>query len=139
VLGLICGLYLCWLGIGAMRAKRDESGRLVAEPKRPVLRGLAFGLTNPKAYPVSIAMFTALLAGSADTLDWSALPALLAAACVGFILADILLVLFIGTGWVRRLYLRHDIWIARASGLIFVGFGLHALSESLSGLLGRRG
>jgi threonine/homoserine/homoserine lactone efflux protein len=138
LLGLVCGIYLCWLGFNAIRAKRDQAGRLTAEPKRPVLRGLTFGLTNPKGYPVSIAMFTALLASSADQLDWSALPALLAAACVGFILADIILVVFVGAGLVRRFYRRHDIWIARASGLIFIGFGLHALSESITGLLGRR-
>ena len=37
----------------------------------PLVRGLAFGLSNPKAYPVAIAMFTALLAGHAASLDWS--------------------------------------------------------------------
>ena len=139
VLGLVCGLYLCWLGVTALRAKRDAAGRLVAEPKRPLLRGLAFGLTNPKGYPVAIAMFTALLSGSADALSWSAFPALLAAACVGFIAADVVLIFFVGAGWVRRLYQRYDIWIARASGLIFIGFGLHAIYEAAPGLAGRRG
>jgi threonine/homoserine/homoserine lactone efflux protein len=138
LLGLVCGVYLCWLGFTAIRARRDAEGKLTAEPKRPVLRGLTFGLTNPKGYPVSIAMFTALLASSADQLDWSAMPALLGAACVGFILADIILVIFVGAGLVRRFYRRHDIRIARASGLIFIGFGLHALSKSITGLLGRR-
>jgi threonine/homoserine/homoserine lactone efflux protein len=138
VLGLVCGIYLCWLGFNAIRATRDAEGKLTAEPKRPILRGLTFGLTNPKGYPVSIAMFTALLASSADQLDWSAMPALLGAACVGFILADIILVIFVGAGLVRRFYRRHDMWIARASGLIFIGFGLHALSESITGLFGRR-
>jgi threonine/homoserine/homoserine lactone efflux protein len=138
LLGHVCGIYLCWLGFNAIHAKRDAEGKLTAEPKRPILRGLTFGLTNPKGYPVSIAMFTALLASSADQLDWSAMPALLGAACVGFILADIILVIFVGAGLVRRFYRRHDMWIARASGLIFIGFGLHALSESITGLLGRR-
>ena len=103
-----------------------------------MLSGLTFGLTNPKGYPVAIAMFTALLSSSADTLSWSALPMLLAAACAGFIIADIILVFFVGTGWVRRFYARYDLWIARASGLIFIGFGLHAIYEALPGLAGRR-
>lgn len=137
-LGVVCGLYLCWLGVTALRARRDEHGQLVSEPKRPLLRGLAFGLTNPKGYPVAIAMFTALLAGSADQLSWSAFPMLLAAACVGFIVADLILIVFVGAGWVRRLYRRYDIWVARASGIIFIGFGLHALYEAVPGLAGRR-
>lgn len=139
-LGLVCGLYLCWLGIGALRAKRDEAGKLASlQPKRPMLRGLTFGLTNPKGYPVAIAMFTALLSSSADKLSWSLFPELIAAAFVGFLVADAILITFVGMGWVRQLYRRYDIWIARASGLIFVGFGLHAIAESASGFLGRRG
>jgi threonine/homoserine/homoserine lactone efflux protein len=138
LLGIVCGFYLCWLGFTALRAKRDAAGRLTAEPKRPILRGLTFGLTNPKGYPVAIAMFTALLSSSADRLSWSALPMLLAAACAGFIIADVILVFFVGTGWVRRFYARYDLWIARASGLIFIGFGLHAIYEALPGLAGRR-
>lgn len=137
-LGLVCGLYLCWLGLTALRARRDTAGKLAAVPRQPLLRGLAFGLTNPKGYPVAIAMFTALLSSSADKLAWSSFPALLGAASIGFIIADIILVAFVGAKWVRALYRRHDIWITRASGLIFVGFGLHALSESIPGLLGRR-
>jgi threonine/homoserine/homoserine lactone efflux protein len=138
LLGLVCGGYLCWLGFSALRAKRDAAGRLTAEPKRPILRGLTFGLTNPKGYPVAIAMFTALLSGSADRLSWSALPVLLAAACAGFIIADVILVFFVGTNWVRRFYARYDLWIARASGLIFIGFGLHAIYEAAPGFVARR-
>jgi threonine/homoserine/homoserine lactone efflux protein len=137
-LGLVCGIYLCWLGANALRARRDASGKLTAEPKRPLLRGLTFGLTNPKGYPVAIAMFTALLSTSADKLAWSAFPALLAAAFVGFVVADLILISFVGAGWVRGLYRRYDVWIARASGLIFICFGLHAIYEAVPGLLGRR-
>lgn len=137
-LGLVCGAYLCWLGLNAMRAKRDASGKLVVLPKRPLLRGLTFGLTNPKGYPVAIAMFTALLSGAADQLSWALFPALLAAAFLGFLVADTILVAFVGTGVVRALYRRYDVWITRASGLIFIGFGLHALYEAGPGLLGRR-
>ncbi len=136
-LGLVCGCYLCWLGLNALRAKRDAAGRLTAEPRRPLFRGLTFGLTNPKGYPVAIAMFTALLSSVADRLDWSALPMLLLAACCGFIVADVILVFLVGTGWVRRFYARHDLGIQRVSGLIFIGFGLHAIIEAAPGFFGR--
>jgi threonine/homoserine/homoserine lactone efflux protein len=138
LLGLVCGLYLGWLGISALRARRNAEGELTAQPKRPVLRGLTFGLTNPKGYPVSVAMFTAMLSGVADRLTWSAFPALLAAACIGFILADVIVVGIVGAGLIRRLYRRYDVWVARASGLIFIGFGLHAIVEGGAGLIGRR-
>jgi len=138
LLGLVCGLYLGWLGISALRARRNAEGELAAQPKRPVLRGLTFGLTNPKGYPVSVAMFTAMLSGVADRLTWSAFPALLVAACIGFILADVIVVGIVGAGLIRRLYRRYDVWVARASGLIFIGFGLHAIVEGGAGLIGRR-
>lgn len=133
MLGLVCGIYLCWLGFGALATRASEASGPAAGTRRPVLRGLAFGLTNPKGYPVSVAMFTALLSGSAEALDWQSLPALLLAACCGFVLADLVLVAVVGASWVRRFYVRHALWVSRASGLIFVGFGLQALWEGVSG------
>lgn len=128
-LDLICGVYLCWLGYRAMTTRRLGDGSTTFVPRHPLRRGLAFGLSNPKAYPVAIAMFTALLAGHAATLDWTALPPLLAAACVGFITADIILITLVGTNPVRRWYRRHALWITRICGGIFVAFGLQAIGS----------
>jgi threonine/homoserine/homoserine lactone efflux protein len=134
VLGVVCGLYLCWLGVRSAVARSDVDGVVTSEPRRPLLRGLAFGLSNPKAYPVAVAMFTALLARYASALDWSAFVPLLAAACVGFVIADLALVSVIGTGVVRRFYGRHALWVTRLSGVLFLGFGLHALATSSPGV-----
>lgn len=139
VLGLVCGGYLCFLGAKAATARRDRDGGAALRVRRPLLRGLAFGLTNPKGYPVSVAMFTALLAGDAAALRWSSLPVLLAAAFVGFFVADVVLVAIVGTAGVRRFYRRYEIWIVRASGLLFIGFGLHAIANATTGLAHRRG
>jgi threonine/homoserine/homoserine lactone efflux protein len=138
LLGLLCGAYLCWLGARAVAARRDAAGALSNEPRRPLLRGLAFGLSNPKAYPVAVAMFTALLAGQAAMLGWAAFPPLLGAACVGFLLADVALVTLIGARVIRGFYRRHALWVTRASGVLFLGFGLHAIVGSGAGLT-RRG
>jgi threonine/homoserine/homoserine lactone efflux protein len=138
LLGLLCGGYLCWLGARAVAARRDADGALTTESRRPLLRGLAFGLSNPKAYPVAIAMFTALLAGQAAALGWGAFPALLGAACVGFVVADGALVALIGARLVRGFYRRHALWVTRASGVLFLGFGLHAIVGAGTGL-SRRG
>lgn len=138
ILGLACGAYLCLLGWRAVTVRRGADGSLTTEPRRPLVRGLAFGLSNPKAYPVAVAMFTALLAGHASALDWSSFAPLLAAACVGFVIADIILVTVIGASLVRRIYRRHALWVTRISGVLFLGFGLQAISASGSALL-RRG
>lgn len=134
VLGLVCGVYLCWLGIRSATARRDADGAVTTEPRRPLLRGLAFGLSNPKAYPVAVAMFTALLARYASALDWSAFVPLLAAACVGFIAADCVLITVIGAGVVRRFYRRHALWVTRVSGVLFLGFGMHAIATATPGV-----
>ncbi len=130
VLDLVCGAYLCWLGYRAVTTKRRDDGSTTFAPRDPFRRGLAFGMLNPKAYPVAVAMFTALLAGHARELDWTSLPRLLAAACAGFVAADIILVTIIGAGLVRRWYRRHALWVTRASGVIFLGFGLQAIASA---------
>jgi len=40
----------------------------------------------------------------------------------------------VGAGLVRRFYRRHQLWVTRASGLLFIGFGLNALWHSTHGL-----
>jgi threonine/homoserine/homoserine lactone efflux protein len=137
LLGLGCGLYLCWLGARAVAVRRSADGALSTDPRNPLARGLAFGLSNPKAYPVAVAMFTALLADHAASLGWSSFPWLLGAACAGFLAADIALVTVIGAAVVRRLYRRHALWVTRVSGLLFLGFGLHAIGSAIPGLARR--
>ena len=137
ILGLACGIYLGWLGFRAVTAQASDDGTVDDAPRRPVLRGLAFGVSNPKAYPVAVAMFTALLADHAATLGWDAFPPLLGAACAGFIAADLLLLGLVGAGPVRRFYRRNALWVTRGSGIIFLGFGLHAIVTAGSGLYRR--
>lgn len=139
VLGLVCGVYLCWLGVRSATATRDADGTVTTEPRRPLLRGLAFGLSNPKAYPVAVAMFTALLARYAGALHWDAFAPLLAAACAGFVAADIVLISVIGAGVVRRFYRRHALWVTRVSGVLFIGFGVHAIATAGPGVWRRYG
>lgn len=134
VLGLICGCYLAWLGAKAVGARRRAPDEKVALVPRPLLRGMAFGLTNPKGYPVAVATFTALLAGHAAALDWTALPPLLAAACIGFLTGDLVLIWVAGAERVRRVYQRHEIWIVRGSGLLFLGFATAALAGAAPGI-----
>lgn len=138
VLAMVCGVYLFWLGWRAMTAKRKPDGANTLEIRRPWRRGFIFGITNPKGYPVAVAMFTALLAGNATTLGWSSMTGLLIAAAAGFLFADMVLIWLVGLGFLRRFYQRHEIWIVRATGILFIGFAVQAIHGALPGLLGWR-
>jgi threonine/homoserine/homoserine lactone efflux protein len=133
-LGVASGLYLFWLGSRALRVRRTADGRIDAPVQRPLLHGLTFGATNPKAYPVAIATLTALLSAKSGALSWSMLPFLLMACTVGGVIAYAILVAVVGAGTVRRTYRQYEIAITRASGLMFMGFALHALFHSIPGL-----
>lgn len=137
-LGFICGLYLAWIGWHALRARRREGGQALLFVERPLRRGLIFGLTNPKGYPVALATFTALLASSSGALDFDALPMLLGASLVGFLLADVILIGVIGAAVVRRFYRKHELVIVRLSGLLFIGFAVQAIWYATPGLIGTR-
>src|SRR6218665_2615565 len=138
VLGLLCGLYLGWIAWSALRAKPRGDNQPLMTVERPYRRGLIFGLTNPKGYPVALATFTALLAGSANALDFDALPALLGVSFLGFFVADVILIAIIGASFVRRFYRRHELAIVRLSGLLFMGFAVQAIWHAAPGLLGIR-
>ncbi|MEI3852413.1 MULTISPECIES: LysE family translocator [Ensifer] len=138
ILGLFCGAYLGWIGWTALRARPAGENRALLTVERPLRRGLIFGLTNPKGYPVALATFTALLASSANALEFDALPALLGVSLIGFLVADIILVVIIGTSVVRRFYRRHELAIVRLSGLLFMGFAVQAIWHAAPGLLGLR-
>ncbi|MEJ1157864.1 LysE family translocator [Prosthecomicrobium sp. N25] len=133
---LVCAGYLGWLGLKGVTATSARAADDVIST-RPLRRGVLFGLTNPKSYPVALAMFTALFAGQAGSLSFEALPALLAAAFAGFLIADVILVWIVGTRLLRALYLRHAVWIVRATGALFLLFSVRTAWEALPRLVRR--
>jgi threonine/homoserine/homoserine lactone efflux protein len=136
LLGLACGLYLLVLGWQALKARSAaEAGLALFD--RPLRRGLIFGLTNPKGYPVAVGMFAALLGPHADALDLAGAPLLVAASMAGGAAAALLLVWFAGLATVRDFYRRRERLVTRCAGLLFVGFGLSALAAALPGFAGR--
>ncbi|KPL54807.1 MULTISPECIES: LysE family translocator [Hyphomicrobiales] len=135
-IALLCAGYLGWLGYKGVTARSAGAADDVIG-RRPLRRGILFGLTNPKSYPVALAMFSALFAGQAGTLSFEALPMLLIAAFVGFLIGDLILVWIVGTKLLRGLYLRHALWIIRATGALFLLFSLRTAWEALPRLLRR--
>ncbi|WP_165492765.1 LysE family translocator [Lichenihabitans psoromatis] len=128
-LGLFCGLYLVYLGIKAVMTRKDAPPTSIGA-SRPLMTGVMFGLTNPKAYPVSTAMFTAIALPFAGHLGWVDAPPLLGAALVGFILADILIVFWAGLPMVRRFFSAHRGIITRSVGVIFIAFGAKSIADA---------
>lgn len=133
VLGLLSGLYLFWLGVRAVRAQPNRGGQQ-GPARQPFAHGIFFGLTNPKAYPVAVATFTALLSSRAELLTWTMLPWLIALSFVGGAAAYVILVAIVGAGHVRALYQRHELLITRLCGVMFIGFAISALAHALPGL-----
>ena len=87
LLGLVCGLYLIYLGWRAVTTRKNAPPRTIGA-KRPLATGMAFGLTNPKSYPVALAMFSAIVAPYIGNLTIADAPQMFVAAFLGFLLAD---------------------------------------------------
>jgi threonine/homoserine/homoserine lactone efflux protein len=130
-LAVICGAYLLYLGARAVLVRRDATGQVSTSVRRPLHRGLMFGITNPKSYPVTLSVFTALLAGNLESLTVANAPLLLGAVFVGFLVADAILIWLVGTPPLRRLYRAGEIWIVRATGVMFIGFAVTTLWQAL--------
>jgi threonine/homoserine/homoserine lactone efflux protein len=136
LLGIACGLYLVYLGIRAVTARRGGPGAVIGA-SRPLLNGTLFGLTNPKSYPVALATFGALVAPYGDRITLQAAPLLMLAAFLGFIAADLILYVSIGLAPVRHFFSRYGIWVTRLVGVAFIGFGGKSLVEGGRGLVSR--
>ena len=123
-----------WLWLRAVRARRGNVAQQ-GPARQPFAHGILFGLTNPKAYPVAVATFTALLSSRAELLTWAMLPWLIVLSFVGGAAAYVILIGVVGAGHVRALYQRHELLITRLCGVMFIGFAISALMHALPGLL----
>lgn len=133
-LGLICGIYLIYLGFKALRSRSTQAASFIEKPWRS---GIVFGLTNPKAYPFAVAMFTAVLSRFDAGLSVSNVLPLVAAAFSGFLVASACVVLWTGLPITRRLFNRYGLWITRATGFVFIALGAKSISDAINGFRGR--
>src|SRR5208282_253922 len=136
LLGAACGLYLIYLGARAVMTRKDAPRGAIGA-RRPLATGLAFGLTNPKAYPVALAMFSAIVAPYVGELRLADAPQMLVAAFAGFLAADATLIFAAGLPAVRRFFLTHGVIVTRVVGLIFIAFGAKSLYDAANGAMRR--
>lgn len=135
-LGIGCGLYLIYLGSRAVLS-RGGAGKPPVGGLRPVRAGLAFGLTNPKAYPVSLAVFTALTVRYAGEIGWDTAPGLMTAAVLGFLAGYVVILFWAGLPAVRRFFLAHGRIVTRLVGVTFILFGLKSMADAGRSIAGR--
>jgi threonine efflux protein len=133
-LGLVCGLYLCYLGACALMTRRGAPPRTIGA-ERPLATGMAFGLTNPKSYPVAVAMFSAIVAPYVGTLKLADAPPMFLAAFFGFLLADATLIFIAGLPAVRKFFLAHGAAATRVVGLVFILFGARSIADAAEGAM----
>ena len=133
-LGIVCGLYLIFLGINALRYRGSAGEHLIINPWKS---GFIFGFTNPKAYPFAIAMFTAVFTRFEGVTVFQNVIPLVLAASTGFAVATCGVVLWTGLPIVRRLFVRYGLWITRATGLIFIAFGTKTIGDATSNFRAR--
>ncbi len=136
LLGAACGLYLVYLGARAVMTKKDAPPQAIGA-RRPLATGLAFGLTNPKSYPVALAMFSAIVAPYVSEIRFSDAPQLLLAAMAGFLAADATLIFAAGLPAVRRFFLTHGVAVTRIVGVLFIAFGAKSLFDAANGAMRR--
>jgi threonine/homoserine/homoserine lactone efflux protein len=128
-LGFACGLYLIYLGARAVMTRKDAPPKTIGAD-RPLMTGMAFGLTNPKSYPVALAMFSAIVAPYMGALKVADAPQMLIAAFAGFLLADATLIFTAGLPAVRKFFLTHGVVVTRLVGVIFILFGARSLADA---------
>jgi threonine/homoserine/homoserine lactone efflux protein len=133
-LGFVCGLYLIYLGFRAVTTRKDAPPRTIGA-SRPLATGMAFGLTNPKSYPVALAMFSAIVAPYIGALRIADAPQMFVAAFAGFLLADATLIFAAGLPAVRKFFLTHGVAVTRVVGVIFILFGARSIADAAGGAM----
>lgn len=104
-LNFLCGGYLLYIAFRMISGLKSlETVPLFANPFRS---GVTLGVLNPKSYPVSISLFTALLVDYRELLIWEKLPALMLSAVLGMICAYGIEVYFSGFMVFRRYFSHH--------------------------------
>jgi len=135
-LGFLCGLYLIYLGARAVMTKSDAPPKTIGA-QRPLATGMAFGLTNPKSYPVALAVFSAIVAPTIGVLRSADAPQMFVAAFAGFLIADVTLIFAAGLPPVRRFFLSHGVAVTRLVGVIFILIGARSIADAAGGAMRR--
>ncbi|MFI6539574.1 LysE family translocator [Nonomuraea sp. NPDC050547] len=126
-LTMASALYLIYLGVRALAAADTPQRAAAFTGRRAMLQGAAFGMTNPKSYPVTLAVFTAVLGDRIELLTVATIPLFLAAGLLGCLASGALLSWISGLPALRQAYGRAAPAISRLVALVFFGFAAWSL------------
>ena len=120
-LTLACGLYLFFLAYKMARHAHNPAKEHVFH--RPIIDGMTLSFLNPKAYPVMLSVFSAIILNAQTPLTWHDFPWFFLAALCGFICGYVFMLAFFSLPIFTKLYLKHKEIISYAFALIYCGFG----------------
>ena len=132
------GAYLIWLGIGLLRAKREEAQEMAQAMNarwrpsgNPLLFGFLVTLTNPKAIVLFTSVFATAVTGATPVGTMAAMVGLVVIASLTWY--TIVALTMSSAPVVRRFtQLRH--WIERVAGTVFIALGGKILADARSPL-----
>jgi threonine/homoserine/homoserine lactone efflux protein len=125
LLGIICGVYVCGLGLKALFGPLSASSNYLS--MRPWSAGLLLGFSNPKAYPFALAVFAAVFAQLVGPPQLRDIWILVVTVFAGFLVATAFVIFWTGAAVTRVLYTRFSDLFGRATGGLFIGFGLKTI------------
>lgn len=128
LLGIVCGVYLVFLGYRAWKSSGSTKSAIIGKPWKA---GLLLGFTNPKAYPFALAMFTAVFSRFDNAMTLSNALPLVLSAFTGFVAATVFVVVWTNLPLTRHLYSRYKAWMAKVTGLVFIAFGCKSIVEAM--------
>ena len=133
-LNAACGAYLIWLAIKALRATGGTHNETL-NTRRPLRRGIALGVFNPKSYPVLMSLLAGFIGPYLQAPSW-----MQALAIFGWIAASMigtygLFVLACALPLIKRMFLQHTVLVSRLVGLLFLFFGASLLTKLAENLL----
>lgn len=140
VLGILGGLYLCWLGYKSLKSVRsagemkieDGSQHIATEPIASLRKGLLIQLTNPKTALFWLAITSLAISPGSPVI----VIFLLVAGCLAIaIVWHVLLALVFSSGPARKSYLKLKPVISAVFGLLFLGLGLRLVYSNASWFL----
>lgn len=130
IMYFVCGLYLIWLGVNALRQSFNNQNLHLHKTTAQVpawtlfRRGVITNITNPKTAVYYMSIFAATKASALPFTDQ--LIAVVMMPCIAFTWHNCLTFL-VSSKFVKRLFEKQYHWLERITGVVMLSFGVRFL------------